>query len=136
MSSKKKPEGYVFGRPTSYDKEKMFPIIMQIAKEGGSKEEIAANIGIARGTLYNWCNKNHANFQPDFLDAITHAETIALAWWEKVGRTAIYLDKFQSALFNKQIAGRFPDKYREKQEITGDRNAPLSVSLIKYEVND
>lgn len=42
------------GRPTLYDPDVMLPRVREWAEAGLTQEQIAANLGIAAGTLYEW----------------------------------------------------------------------------------
>lgn len=111
--------------------------IIEFAKAGASKNEIAALVGITKETMRDWRDKKSPRFSQEFSDLIQIAETYSQAWWEKVGRTAIYEKEFQSALFNKQIAGRFPDDWRdtarrENQLLDADGQATNPNIVVEF----
>lgn len=68
VSSKKKnvekPDGYVFGRPTKYEKKYCQQLIDHMAK-GLSLESFAGEIGTCKQTIYTWRDKHK-----DFMDAL------------------------------------------------------------------
>jgi hypothetical protein len=99
------------GRPTDYRPEHCETVI-RLGKEGKSKIQIAAKLGVNRCTLDNW-----AQAHPEFFDAITHARDLALAWWEDQGQKGLWDKSFNANAFRIQIMNRFPDDYRDKQTL-------------------
>ena len=68
------------GRPTNYKPEYCQRAI-DLGNQGYSLAMIIADIGAgSRQTIENW-KKAH----PEFLDAITRAHELALAYWERLG---------------------------------------------------
>lgn len=116
-----KPEGYVFGRPTKYRPE-MCEQVIALGSEGKSKTEIAFELDVDRGTLDEW-----AAVHADFSRALTRAKQAEQVWWERIGRTNLTAQSFQSSMWSRSMAARFPDEWREstKQELTGANGAPL-----------
>lgn len=99
------------GHPTDYRKEYCERVI-ELGKQGFSYAEMAADIGISKQTLYNWRDAHE-----EFFDALNIARTNSQAWWENVGRNALFADKFQSGVYNKRISCMFADDYTEKQAV-------------------
>ena len=75
---------------------------------------IIADIGAgSRETIDNW-KKRH----PEFLDAMTRARDLALAWWERKGLENAGNRDFNSNLYRIIMMARFgQDGYREKQVV-------------------
>ena len=105
------------GQPHGYKPEEMNPIIMDLAENGASLTEICVSIGIVRATAYNWMNPEHDSYSEAFLDVITKARELSQGWWERQGRVNLNNKDFNSTLFNKQIAGRFPKDWRDSSHI-------------------
>lgn len=61
------------GQPTKY-KDEYCELVVKLAKKGFTHVEIAAHIGIAENTLYNWRDDN-----PKFLRSLKRAKTISKA---------------------------------------------------------
>lgn len=107
-----------FGRPSKYDPDFCEQVI-ELGRQGKSKTYMAGALGVNKDTLYEW-EKQHK----DFSDALTHAMVLSQQWWEDAGQSGLFLDKFNAAVYNKQMAVRFPDEHREvtktelKAEIT------------------
>ena len=116
-----KPEGYVFGRPTKYRAE-MCEHVVSLGSEGKSKTEIAFELGVVRQTLDEWAER-----YPDFSHAMTRAKQAEQVWWERTGRDNLTAQHFQSSMWGRSMAARFPDEWREssKQEISGPGGTPL-----------
>ena len=98
------------GRPTDYRVEFCEQII-EMGKLGYSQTEMASEIGVSKQTFYSW-----RDTYKEFLDAIQLARTHSQCWWERKGREDLNADKFHSAVYNKRIAGMFPDDYMDKSK--------------------
>lgn len=108
--------------------------LIELAKQGASKTELYVAMGITKGCAGRWCDSGDDRFQSKFVDLIDELTTYAQADWEKLGRTCLTMDKFQAAVYNKQMAGRFPNDWREnnKQE---DRT-PVIINVNKSFPNE
>ena len=119
MSEETKP----FGRPTDY-RAAYCEQVIELGREGKSKAQIAAVLDVARMTLDNWANEH-----PDFLDAITRARDLQLAWWENKGQANLEAQTFQTGLWSRSMAARFPDEYTERQK----RDVTANVTVQSHE---
>jgi hypothetical protein len=115
------------GRPSSYDPS-YCECVIELGKEGMSVVEMAAEIGVTRNTL----ETNWPAAHPEFLEAFTYAKLLAQAWWEKQGRTNLATQGFQSSLYSRSMAARFPADWREIKgtELTGKDGAPVQVTEV------
>jgi len=124
---KPKPEGYVTGRPTDYD-----PSICDRLPEWGSQGKsiawMAAELGQAKQTLYDWM-KVH----PEFLDAINRAMTLSQKWWEDAGQRGMEADKFNSAVWTKNMAARFRDEWTDTQNLNHGAQDSLTQLLTQID---
>ena len=121
-------------RPTDYDPAYCERVI-ELGKEGCSVVEMAAEIGVCRNTL----ETNWPAAHPEFLEAFTQAKLFSQAWWEKQGRVNLVTQGFQSALYSRSMAARFPADWREVKgtELTGKDGAPVqTVQRIERVVID
>lgn len=119
---RKKPEDKrKTGRPTDYRKEYCERLI-EMGNLGYTKAMMARDLGVARMTLDNW-----ASDHPEFLDAITRARDLALAFMEEKGLNGLDMAGFNSSLYAKLMSGMFPGDYSEhkKVEVTGKDGQPL-----------
>lgn len=109
------------GRPTDYLPEYCEQVI-ELGRQGKSKAQIAAALDVARMTLDNW-----AAVHPEFLDAITRARDLSMAWWEDKGQGGLDTSGFNASLWSRSMAARFPDDYteRQKRELTGKDGGPV-----------
>lgn len=85
---------------------------------------MAAELGQAKQTLYNWM-KVHA----DFMDAINRALTLSQQWWEDAGQTGMIADKFNSSVWQKNMAARFRDEWTDTQNINHGAQDSLTQFL-------
>lgn len=101
------------GRPSDYDPA-FCERVIDLGKEGASKAEMAAELGVVRQTLDNWCDAH-----PEFLDAVKEALGYSQAWWEKQGRLATFggADGFNATSYIFNMKNRFPSDWRDKQEV-------------------
>ena len=106
--STEKPDGYVFGRPTKYRPE-MCEQVIEFGREGKSRAWIAAALHVAKSSLQLW----EAEY-PDFSAAMARAKTLEQVWWEDKGQENLGAVSFQSSMWNRSMAARFPDDWREK----------------------
>jgi len=113
------------GRPTKY-KPEFCETVIAVGEEGGWICEMAEACDVHRSTFDNWCEEH-----PEFFAALTRAKQKAQAWFERTGRSGMFADKFNSALWQKQMSARHPDEYTEKRQNqhTGAGGAPLGVSV-------
>jgi hypothetical protein len=113
------------GRPTGYRSEYCERVI-ELGAAGKSKAQMAAILGVCRQTLDNWTKA-----EPDFLDAITRARDLALAWWEDKAQDNLLTSGFQTPLWSRSMAARFPDDYTERKqtELTGANGGPIKSEV-------
>ena len=111
------------GRPSSYDPAYCEQVV-KLGAEGNSPEEISAEINVPRTTMDSWAEK-----YPEFSEALTRAKDLELVWWEKVGKRALFADKFQQQVWAKSMQARFRHKYTERVENTlqGPNGGPIST---------
>lgn len=114
-----------FGRPTDY-KPEFCEKVIELGKLGKSVTQMACGLGVSKQTLHNW-KKTY----PEFFDAITYATELSQDWWESIGQEALFAEKFQSAVYNKQMACRFRDDYSDKviNELAGNKEQPLEMKI-------
>lgn len=123
--SSRKPEGYVFGRPTEYRPE-MCEQVIEWGRQGKSKTWIAAELGVCKRTVQVWEEKH-----PDFVAALSRAATLSQQWWEDAGQTGMVSDKFNNGVWTKSMSCRFPDDWRDtsRQEQTGPDGGPIKQEV-------
>lgn len=104
------------GRKSIYDPA-MCAKVVEIMAGGASIVEVAAELRIGRRTLYHWIDeKDEANYKPEFADAIDEGVELCQAWWEKTGRTGLFLEKFNATVWIYNMKNRFKDDWRDKSE--------------------
>lgn len=113
------------GRPTKY-KPEFCDLIIKVGEEGGWLSEMAEACDVVRSTMDEWA-ANH----PDFSEALTRAKQKAQSWFERTGREAMFAEKFNSALWQKQMSARHPAEYTERRqtEMTGKDGGPLAAKI-------
>ena len=89
--------------------EKYCEIIIELMSEGASIEEVAAELGVVKQTLYNWMNS-----YPEFKEAKMRGEQLSKAWWMRQGRIALRDKEFSPTLFYMNMKNRFG--WSDKQE--------------------
>lgn len=121
MSNKQKPKP---GRPTDYRSEHCARVI-ELGRAGKSRAQIAAVLDISRQTLDNWQAAH-----PEFLEAMTRAKDLSLAWWETAGQEGIFERSFNATAWGLQVRNRFPEDYRDKTELHHTGNGARSMTII------
>lgn len=115
------------GRPSKYNSTYCDQVI-ELGRQGKSYEQISAAIDVPRATMDSW-----AKVHPQFSAALTRAKELEHSWWEEVGQSALFADKFQHAVWAKSMQARFRDKYTEKQQIEhsgpNGREIPVSIAV-------
>lgn len=109
----------MMGMPTKYKPEFCSKII-EMMSEGASKKEVAASFGVSRQNMLAW-EKIH----PEFGEAVTRAEELCEAWWEKQGRINIHNKEFNHVLWYMNMKNRF--SWRDKQELSAPDGGPAVI---------
>lgn len=120
---KPRPEGYSFGRPTSYRPEYCEQVI-EWGRQGKSRTWMSAHLGIDRYTIDEW-----AKAHPDFSRALSHAKAFEQALWEDLGFNGLSADKFNSGVWTRSMAARFPSEWRESQNIATTHAGSIAHSV-------
>ncbi len=115
-------------RPTKY-KIEMLPRILKLMREGASKVEVCADLDISTETLAQWQKPSSDYYIKEFSDTIKRGELLSNAWWERNGRVNLYNKDFSAVLFYMNMKNRFG--WRDKQELSSDKEAPLIINITK-----
>lgn len=99
------------GRPTDYRPE-FCDQVVEWGRMGYSKAQIARELDVSRQTVDTWCSVH-----PEFLDSITHARDLALAWFESKGQEGLEKSGFNASLWAKMVSCRFREDYTERKEV-------------------
>jgi len=108
------------GRPSDYKPEYCDQVI-EYGKAGKSRVWIATELDVCRQTLHNW-----EAAHPEFLDAMTRAALFAQRWWEDAGQAGMEADKFNSAVWAKNMSSRFED-WQEKKLLEHSGSIDMST---------
>jgi len=100
-------------RPTKY-KPEYCDFVIELMKEGASKAECSAAIGIHKDTLYEWIKK-----YPKFSDSIKRGQYFSLGWWERQGRINLENKSFNYTGWYMQMKNRHG--WSDKHEISGNK---------------
>lgn len=109
------------GRPTKYESSMCYQVIEHMSK-GASKCEVAAELGVTEGTLYNWQNSND-----EFLEAIKIGEEKSKAWWLKQGRINLENKDFSAALWYMNLKNRHGWRDKPADEATPIKDMALAI---------
>ena len=98
------------GRPTKYDPSWMCDAVIEVGRLGGSKDKMAATIGVHIDTIYEWVEKH-----PEFSEAIKEATQLSKVWWENCGQVSAIgmVEGFNSTAWIFNMKNRFPETYRD-----------------------
>ena len=120
---KAKPDGYVFGRPTVWH-DRFCNDVIKWGKLGKSITWMAAEIGVDKVTIYAWIKE-----KPDFSHAIERAKVFCQQWWEDAGQSGMTADKFNSAVWQKNMAARFRDEWTDTSNVNHGAQDSLTSFL-------
>lgn len=114
------------GRPTKY-KPEFCDLVIEVGEQGGWLCEMAEACDVHRNTFDFWI-KEH----PEFLEALTRAKQKAQAWFERTGREAMFAEKFNSSLWQKQMSARHPQEYTERRDHTSTDGSmsPKKIEIV------
>lgn len=118
------------GRPTKY-KPEFCDLIIEIGERGGWLSEMAEACDVHRSTMDEWA-ANH----PEFSEALSRAKQKAQAWFEREGREGIKADKFNSALWQKQMSARHPGEYTEKRDYSHKGEMVTKIERVLVKASD
>lgn len=115
------------GRPSKYDPDFCDKII-ELAKEGASKAEMALELDICYDTFAVWQKDI-----PEFSEAVKKAERLSQGWWEKKGRVATFggCDGFNATSFIFNMKNRFKEDWRDKVE--QEQSGEITVNRVVRE---
>lgn len=113
------------GRPTDFD-DKYCEMLVDHMADGFSFESFAGLIGVTRSTIYLWVEKHE-----QFSDAKQRGFEASRLTWEKIGKDIAKDGQGNATSFIFNMKNRFPDEWREKQEIKheGNPDAPVIFKL-------
>jgi hypothetical protein len=101
-----------------------------MGQEGKTWTAIAATIGVARETLYDWMDK-----KPDFSDAMKQSRHMAQLWWEDTlqgqSRGAFEGGNATAAIF--AMKNQFPDDYRDRREHQVDTTQTIELNFLGFD---
>lgn len=125
-----KPVKRPVGRPTKYKPEYCERVI-EMATEGASMAEYAAEFGIDRTTLFDWRDQHE-----EFSTALARAKVLEQAWFEREARMNMRNKEFNSNLWYRSALSRFRDDYAEKKitELSGPNGGAVKIEASTVDV--
>ncbi len=111
------------GRPTLYRPE-MCEQVIAWGREGRSRTWMAAELGIDRSTIDAWGDKHD-----EFSLALTRAKALEQQFWENLAHSNITNREFQSSVWSRSMAARFPDEWRESTKQEQTVNGTMTVTV-------
>lgn len=124
------PKKRPVGRPSKY-KPEFCERVLEMAAEGASFAEYAAEFGVDRASMYRWSEEHE-----EFRTALARAKVLEQAWFEREARTNMRNKEFNSNLWYRSALSRFRDDYAEKRitEVSGpDGGAIKTESVTKID---
>lgn len=109
------------GRPSKYD-ERMDDWAILLGARGYSLAQIAFIFGVSRDTLYEWGRKNQS-----FSDALARARDASQNWWEIVGQSSLFAERFNSFVWNKIVSSRFRRDYTDRKGLPYNPAEPETI---------
>jgi len=133
------------GRPTEYKGEETDKRAFKLALLGLTDEEIADNLDICPATLYNWKDKDHASFQPSFLEMLmkakdeADAEVFACMRQRAMGYTKTIDIEHPDGTKTREVKYYPPDVPAQKAWLANRRKMKFNADInhiISTEAND
>ena len=120
------PKKRPVGRPSKYKPEYCERVI-EMASEGASMAEYAAEFGIDRTTLFDWRDQHE-----EFSTALARAKILEQAWFEREARLNMRNKEFNSNLWYRSALSRFSDDYAERRitEVTGADGGAIKTETV------
>lgn len=111
------------GRPTEY-KEEYCEKVIEYMTQGDSKTAVAARLGIAKDTLYEW-----AKIHKEFSDAIKEGLSLSQLFWEDLGKELVLQGQGNATAWIFNMKNRFREEWSDtvKQELTGKDGGPIPI---------
>ena len=80
---------------------------------------MAAELGVLRKKLWDWADKDDLVGEngETFGEALACARDLSLSWWDEKGQVGVDDRNVNSGMFKIGVSARFPDVYRERQEV-------------------
>ena len=134
------------GQPTKYRKE-FCDWLIEHMSQGYSLESFVGalfkrGVRISRQSFYNWANKEHDSYQPDWAETLEIAKDCSLFWWETVGKDGLHgmsdlnsdgktiIRPLNTGVWALNMRNRFG--YKDKIEVTtqgGDKPQKLVIQM-------
>lgn len=114
------------GRPTKYEP-RFCDVVLEVGAYGGWISEMAEACDVHRSTFPEW-EKAH----PEFSAALARAKQKAQANFEIMGRTGLTAERFNSALWQKQMSARHPDEYTERKDMNLSGEVTVKKATVTF----
>ena len=119
------------GRPRVYEPW-MCDAVLIMGRKGFSKPKIAAELNVAKMTIHNWANPEHASYEPEFAEAMELAMTYSEAYWTDDLGAANLMDnshlgapKLNTPMYKLQMGARFG--WGDKMELSGGQEVKITI---------
>jgi hypothetical protein len=116
------------GRPTKYRPE-FCQVVIECGERGESLHEMAEACDVHRSTIDYW-----AEHFPEFSEALARANQKSRAFFERVGRTSLDADKFNSRLWERIMMARWREDYTNRNETT--HRGDVNVQIVRFADDD
>lgn len=113
------------GRPSTYDPE-YCDYVLDMGREGKSRTQIAAGLGVSLTALKDWENAHE-----EFAVALKESRDLSMAWWENAGQLNLARSGFNAVLYIFQMKSRFRDEYGDVQTVrhTGAAGGAMELNV-------
>ena len=112
-------------RPTKYEKDHC-DVVVNLMKQGWSKIEVCAQIGVTYQTFLNWQEKHKP-----FLESVKRGDKLSEAWWMNQGRIALRDGTFNATLWYMNMKNRHG--WADKHELRTPDGIDLNVNTMTEE---
>lgn len=124
------------GRPSKY-KKSFCDDVIAYGKQGLSKTQMFARLGISWQCFSDWQNPESPRHKPEFCEAIKEAVRLAQAWWED--QAMAHLSDVRAkggegrhsnpTMFIFQMCNRFSKHYKRSDKEIESETKPTSIQI-------
>ncbi len=119
------------GRPSTYDQAKTIDAMETAFQHGRGIAHVASTLNVSKDTVYRWIREDDA-----LSDAFERCKAMSQKWWEENVIDCAMEGKGNAALLKMFMYNKFPEEYRERQEVSIDGSIGLhEIVFTGYDEN-
>ena len=125
------PESYSVGRPPKYRADWMPAKAEEVFATGASVNKVAMVLETFPSTIYRWMGEH-----PEFKEAVARGKQKALVWWEDEGQNNLDNQRYNTGMYELQVANRIGWSRKVEQKTTVDVTVTHDIQALSNEIYD